>query len=160
MNAPYGGTPRIASSSLRSPQRAARQALLGQLAAGFVVGVLAWSVANNFGLEVLPVVGGWADNPLSFWICGVVGAILATTRARTVLWLLAGLVCVVLLAAVSSPWAISASRALVRRNPLQRADAIYVQGGGIHDDGYTRQLLSGARPARLRTTGAVAMHRF
>jgi len=103
--------------------------------AGFIVGVLAWGTLNNFGLQVLPGIGGWADSPLSFWFAGLIGAGLITSRARGLLWLGSGIACLMLLGAISTPLVMAGARSLVRRDPLQHANAVYVLGGGIHEDG-------------------------
>lgn len=114
---------------------AARRQAGTRLATGFILGVLLWTVADEFGLEVLPLVGGWADRPLSYWVAGIAGAVLMTGRARSLLWITGGLLCLLLLAAISTSQTMAAARGLVRRDALQPADAIYVLGGGIHDDG-------------------------
>lgn len=108
---------------------------LNQFAGGFILAVLAWAVVKDFGLEVLPLTGNWADDPLSYWGAGLIGGVLISTRARFLLWIFGGLTCLAMLGIISTPLVMRAARGLVRTDPLQHSNAIYVLGGGIHEDG-------------------------
>lgn len=116
-----------------SPDSTSRR--LKQFARGFILGVLAWAVLKDFGLDVLPLIGDWADDPLSYWGAGLIGGVLSSTRARPLLWVFGALTCLGMLGIISSSLVMNAARGLSRTDPLQHADAIYVLGGGIREDG-------------------------
>lgn len=102
---------------------------------GFVLGVMCWLSALNLGIWMFPLLNKLGANPLSFLLMGGVGAWLAVSRAKVLLWSASTALCILLLLVILTPWSMMAARSLVRDDPLQKADAIYVLGYGVLSNG-------------------------
>lgn len=116
------------------------QAALG----GFILAMLGWVGASQLGLTTLPGLGE------STWlvISGGVGAILALTRLRPLLWASTGLCCALTLLVGYTPLVVRPTQALVREDTLRPADAVVVLSSSIRksgemDDSFQNRVLHG-----------------
>jgi uncharacterized SAM-binding protein YcdF (DUF218 family) len=112
-----------------------RSALSGKgwrpVAAGFILGVLLWSGARDLGIRGLP--GG--ANPYLLVLAGMLGSLVALTRARRLLWAAGAAECFTLLAISFTPLVPTLMRAWVRSDPLQPAQAVVSLSADIYPDG-------------------------
>jgi uncharacterized SAM-binding protein YcdF (DUF218 family) len=97
---------------------------------GFMLGVLVALAAREIGPS------GYLDGAEWFLLVGGgAGALLAVSRLRRPLWAFAGFCCLLLLVVSYSPLAEHLSRGLIRRDPLERAEAVVVlQAGHFRSD--------------------------
>jgi uncharacterized SAM-binding protein YcdF (DUF218 family) len=102
---------------------------------GFILGVLGWLAAATLGLSSLPGLRSIEISSFGFLATGLAGAWLIKTRLRTLMWLLCGAMCLMLIILSSTSVIIPAVRGLVRSDSLQKADAVYVLGAGILSNG-------------------------
>jgi uncharacterized SAM-binding protein YcdF (DUF218 family) len=126
------------TEQLSTPQPAHtpdKTAWLTHRGSGFILGVLGWLAATSLGLSSLPGLRSIEISSFGFLATGLAGAWLIKTRLRAFMWLLCGAMCLMLIILSSTPVIIPAVRALVRSDPLQKADAVYVLGAGILSNG-------------------------
>lgn len=102
---------------------------------GFVLAILVWLAASQLGADIVPGLGWFGGNSLGILLMGVMGAMLALTRARKVLWIVAALVAALALIIETTPVVMPLARGLVRNDALQPANAVYVLGSGLLSDG-------------------------
>ena len=144
-------------------------------AAGFILGVLLWLGARELGLRAIP---GGANSYLPL-LSGLVGSLLALSRARGLLWIAGAAECLGLLVISYTPLAPALMRSWVRSDPLQPSDAVVSLSSKVYPDGTLDELnthdeaLAVARlvrrrgwrrvilvsdPVHLRRAGAVFAH--
>jgi uncharacterized SAM-binding protein YcdF (DUF218 family) len=128
----------MANKPQRTPSGRPRPVRADQVQAaalGFALGVLAWQASLQLGLAAFPlfrVLEGFRLAMLAFGVAGVILALTPLRRFFALLLLFPGLALVFI---ASTPVVMPAVRGLVRKDPLQKADAIYVLGSGIFLNG-------------------------
>lgn len=101
-------------------------------AAGLVLTVLAWDSLSRLGLDyAVPLF----RLPYALPPVALVGALVGLTRARPLLWAIAGSTAAALLVVMYTPLAGILVRGLVRRDPLRPAPVVMILSGEIHADG-------------------------
>lgn len=133
-----GKSPRPAAPSVPVTHRL--QCALG----GFILGMLGWTAAAQLGLTTLPSFGEF-DRVL---YAGAVGAVLAVTRLRPLLWVSTGLCCALMLVVAYTPLVVRPTQALVREDTLRASDAVVVLSSSIRktgemDDSFQNRVLHG-----------------
>lgn len=99
------------------------------LAAGGFVGALVK------GLDLFSLVSYWGDRSLWTVLIALVGALMWMTRLRWLVGTGASFLAVLWLAVAFSPLCAWLARDLPRKDPLGPADAVFVLGSSIQDDG-------------------------
>jgi uncharacterized SAM-binding protein YcdF (DUF218 family) len=129
--------------------------------AGAILGTLGAVAAHILGVQQLlrtPDLALYAP-------AAIVGAILAVSRLRPLLWISAGILAVLLLAVTYTPLVASLSGPLIRRDPVPgRVDAIAVLSAGFTSDGIMRsetldRMLTGLSLAKRGTARALLISR-
>ena len=100
-------------------------------ATGFILGVLLWLGARELGLRAIP---GGANSHLPL-LSGLVGSLLALSRARGLLWIAGAAECLGLLVISYTPLAPALLRSWVRSDPLQPSDAVVSLSSKVYPDG-------------------------
>jgi len=100
-------------------------------AAGLLLGLLLWTGAFRLGLTALTPV----RSSHLILACGLMGALLGMTRGRIVLWMAAAAVGGALLIVMYTPLAQTVAPGIVRRDPLQRVEAVVVLASDLFPDG-------------------------
>lgn len=114
-------------------REAPRTSRLNQAGVGLSLGALAGLVALD--LELLALVSFWGDRSFLVPASAVVGALLGLTPLRRLVVWAAGLLLVLWLAVAYTPLTTRLAEGLVRRDEPQAADAVFVFGSGIQEDG-------------------------
>jgi uncharacterized SAM-binding protein YcdF (DUF218 family) len=120
--------------------------------AGAILGTLAAVAAHVLGVQQL-----LRTPDLTLYLpAAAVGAILAVSRLRPLLWILAGIIAVICVTVAYTPVVSTLGRPLIRRDPIPpRVDAIAVLSAGFTRDGMMRsetldRLLTGLSLSRRR----------
>src|SRR5262245_48301547 len=88
----------------RRPRWSLRPPAASYVAYGFVLGVLAWTMAVRLGIDAIPDL----QSPHFLLLAGVVGAMIARTPARWLLGTISAALCLALLVVMYTPLAASA----------------------------------------------------
>jgi len=132
------------------PEASRLNAIARDAVRGAILGTLCAVAAHVLGVQQL------LRRPelLLYIPAAIVGAILGTTRLRSLLWIGGGILALVCIAAAYTPLVATLARPLVRRDSIPaRVDAIAVLSMGVTPDGMMRsetldRLLSGVSFAR------------
>jgi len=125
------GGPKGSKSSRTAPTGSLAAQRLQVALGGFTIGMLTWIAATQLGLATLPGFSEFNRIPCA----GAVGALIALTRFRPLLWATAGLCCVLTLVVGYTPVVVRPTQALVREDTLRPADAVVVLSSSIRKDG-------------------------
>jgi uncharacterized SAM-binding protein YcdF (DUF218 family) len=104
-----------------------------RLATGLAVGALAAFVAMDLNLP--SVVSFWGDRSVLIPAAAVVGAVLWLTPLRRLVGITAALLLLLWTVVAFTPLTAILANGLVRRDPVEAADAVFVFGSDIQDDG-------------------------
>jgi uncharacterized SAM-binding protein YcdF (DUF218 family) len=105
----------------------------GHAAEGLILGTLGWLGGRSLNLtDAFPFLRATDYDLL---IAALLGAAIALTRQRKLLWILAGVVSAALLVVGYTPLIVQPARALVRRDPARECAAVVVLSSGIFGDG-------------------------
>jgi hypothetical protein len=98
---------------------------------GFILGVLLWLAGREVGLRVIPLM-----SLAHTWVVfGLLGAWLALTRSRWLLWAAGAAECLILMVIGYTPLMPAIMQHWVRSDPLQRADAVVALSANVYPDG-------------------------
>ena len=104
-----------------------------RLGVGLAVAALGGAIALDLGLPSL--VSFWGDRSFLLPLAAVLGAILWLTPARPLVGWTVALLVALWLAVAFTPLTVWLEDGLVRRDPLQAADIVYVFASRIQGDG-------------------------
>src|SRR5262249_36979889 len=100
-------------------------------------GVVAGGLAGSLGqqMELMSAVSYWGDRQILVVAAALLGGLLALTRLRPLLYVTLGLAAALWLLVCFTPLTSALARGLVRSEPEQAGDAVFVFGSTIQVDG-------------------------
>jgi len=123
--------PAVLEPAGAAPARRPSEPLWKRAAQGFILGLLVWVGAQQLNLQALPIF----RMEHSFPIMAALGVLIGLSRARSLLWVCGGLVCVGMLVVAYTPLVKPLAQGLVRSDPPERVEAAIILASSIQDDG-------------------------